>query len=292
MIRSLAAPQGASLPPFPPPIRREGSLPPEVPHQSSKEYRDALLLKMALEGKDFQEARRELDQQPALEGTSGGPESPSTAEALPDIGLTVTEIHAQVAALEIHTPDSDIHLSAASLQVSRIQASQQRAAAPSRDPLLLDLDGHGAETTGLLGARTFDLNGDGQLERVSFVQGSDAFLALDRNGDGLINSGKELFGDQHGAPDGFAELSRFDSNGDGVINQQDPIYQDLRLLFQDGHTEDLVAQSIQTLNLRPAGPGADLPNGDHTLATATATRADGTVLPIHALALQTFEWTV
>ena len=53
------------------------------------------------------------------------------------------------------------------------------------------------------------------------MTGGDAFLAIDRNGNGSIDDGTELFGDQNGAAHGFAELAKFDSNHDGVINAQD-----------------------------------------------------------------------
>jgi hypothetical protein len=97
------------------------------------------------------------------------------------------------------------------------------------DPLALDLNGNGLETTGLSNGVHFDINADGLLDQTSFISGGDAFLALDANGNGLIDNGGELFGDQHGDDNGYLALARFDDNHDGVINRDDAIFQQLRL---------------------------------------------------------------
>ncbi|MCU7939324.1 MAG: hypothetical protein KZQ64_15070 [gamma proteobacterium symbiont of Bathyaustriella thionipta] len=65
---------------------------------------------------------------------------------------------------------------------------------------------------------------------MSFVNGGDALLAYDRNGNGIIDSGKELFGDNNGYDHGFAELAAYDDNKDGKINAADSIYDKLLLL--------------------------------------------------------------
>lgn len=101
------------------------------------------------------------------------------------------------------------------------------------DPLVLDLAGNGFATRGLDDAVRFDLTGDGRPESISAPKGDDALLALDRNGNGRIDSGKELFGDQHGASNGFAELSKYDNNSDGRIDRQDSVFEQLSLLRFD-----------------------------------------------------------
>ena len=55
---------------------------------------------------------------------------------------------------------------------------------------------------------------------------NSAFLALDRNGDGIINNGSELFGPQSGQ--GFDELAAFDGDGNGWIDEADSVYEQLR----------------------------------------------------------------
>lgn len=101
------------------------------------------------------------------------------------------------------------------------------------DPLVLDLAGNGFSTRGLDDAVQFDLDADGRRDRISAPSGDDALLALDRNDNGRIDDGRELFGDQHGAANGFAELARYDDNADGRIDAQDAVFERLRLLRFD-----------------------------------------------------------
>jgi hypothetical protein len=118
------------------------------------------------------------------------------------------------------------------------------------DPIVLDLDGDGVELSRYQDGARFDLLGSGRAQQTAFVQGGDAFLALDRNGDGLINSGKELFGEQHGARNGFEELSRFDDNNDGVINRRDSVFNELRLFRDNGNG---ITEAGELLTLAEAG---------------------------------------
>ena len=91
-------------------------------------------------------------------------------------------------------------------------------AAPKADPLTLDLDGDGIETTGINTAAPvmFDMAGTGVQQSVGWVAADDGFLVRDLNGNGLIDSGTELFGDattlSNGtkAADGFAALADLD----------------------------------------------------------------------------------
>lgn len=112
------------------------------------------------------------------------------------------------------------------------------------DPLVLDLAGNGFSTTGLSRPVRFDLDADGRMDSISAPSGDDALLALDRNGNGRIDDGRELFGDQHGAANGFAELARFDDNGDGRIDAADAVFDQLRLLRFDAQGR----QQLQTLS--------------------------------------------
>lgn len=112
------------------------------------------------------------------------------------------------------------------------------------DPLVLDLAGNGLRTRGLLDPVSFDLNADGRLDQISAPAGDDALLALDRDGNGRIDDGRELFGDQHGAANGFTELARFDDNGDGWLDATDAAFARLRLLRFDAAGE----QQLQALS--------------------------------------------
>jgi hypothetical protein len=122
------------------------------------------------------------------------------------------------------------------------------------DPLALDLAGNGFSTRGLGDSISFDLDGNGQLERISAPSGDDALLALDRNANGQIDNGRELFGDQHGASNGFAELSKYDDNQDGRIDLQDSVFAHLSLLRFDQqgqqHSQSLSEAGVSAINLQ------------------------------------------
>ncbi len=106
---------------------------------------------------------------------------------------------------------------------------------PRRDPLVLDLDGDGLETSGLDERVHFDHDGDGFAERTGWAGADDGLLALDRNGNGSIDNGTELFGDQTpligggNAANGFQALAEYDDNGDGKIDLNDDIWTSLKI---------------------------------------------------------------
>jgi len=98
-------------------------------------------------------------------------------------------------------------------------------AARKVDPLALSFDGGPVD---LAGTRTpFDLNGDGTAEQVAMPGQGTAFLALDRNANGRIDDGTELFGPATG--NGFAELAALDADANGWIDEADPVYASLRV---------------------------------------------------------------
>lgn len=164
-----------------------------------------------------------------------------------------------------------------SASVTVTQATVQQG-----DPIVLDLDGDGIELTTYQQGARFDLIGSGRAQQVAFVHGGDAFLALDRNGDGVINSGLELFGEQHGARNGFEELRRFDDNGDGVIDRRDAVFDSL-LLFRDngnGVTEpgellSLAEAGIVSISLDYAEVDKRAAGGNRIAQIASFARADG-----------------
>ncbi len=93
------------------------------------------------------------------------------------------------------------------------------------DPLVINFDGTGAELSHTHFA--FDLDNDGTPEQIANLKPNSGYLALDRNGDGQINNGSELFGPQ--SNNGFAELAQFDDDGNGFIDEGDAIYSQLRI---------------------------------------------------------------
>lgn len=157
-----------------------------------------------------------------------------------------------------------------------VRANQQ---AQKSDPLILDLDGDGIETSGIDRGVLFDITGDGRSEWTSFVTGGDAFLALDRNGNGAIDDGRELFGDQHGAANGFAELAKFDDNRDGRIDANDGVFAQLRLfsLNADGsqNLRRLTEAGIAAIDLGHADKVVGLNRDDDLAQIGSYERTDG-----------------
>lgn len=94
------------------------------------------------------------------------------------------------------------------------------------DPLVLVFGG-GTPTLSKA-KQAFDLNSDGQSEQISFAIDNSGFLTLDKNGDGLINDGSELFGPQSG--NGFSELRTYDIDGNGWIDESDEVFSKLSVL--------------------------------------------------------------
>jgi len=121
------------------------------------------------------------------------------------------------------------------------------------DPIILDLNSNGFDLTNYRDGARFDILGNGRAVPTAFVAGGDAFLAIDRNGDGIINSGRELFGDQNGAANGFEELRKLDSNADGVIDRHDAAFDKLLLWRDNGNG---ITEPGELISLRDAGIAA------------------------------------
>ena len=103
------------------------------------------------------------------------------------------------------------------------------------DPLVINLD---TDVTKLSDQTFyFDLDADGEEEEISMLKGS-GYLALDKNGDGVINDGSELFGTKNG--DGFADLARYDEDGNGWIDENDPIWSKLKIWCKDENGNDVL----------------------------------------------------
>ena len=130
------------------------------------------------------------------------------------------------------------------------------------DPLVINFSGNSAQLTSQKFA--FDLDADGKKENVSFVQGA-GFLALDKNNDGKINNGSELFGP--GTGNGFSELAAYDSDGNHWIDENDAIYQKLKVWTKDGAGHDqlqtLKQANVGALYLGNASTEFDLKNAQN-----------------------------
>ncbi|MBC3875110.1 VCBS repeat-containing protein [Undibacterium flavidum] len=111
------------------------------------------------------------------------------------------------------------------------------------DPLTLNFSGNSAQLTSQ--KFEFDLNADGKKDSISFVKGA-GFLAFDKNNDGKINDGTELFGP--GTGNGFSELAAYDSDGNHWIDENDAIYSKLKVWTKDAAGKDQL-QSLKQANV-------------------------------------------
>lgn len=102
------------------------------------------------------------------------------------------------------------------------------------DPLVINLDTNIAQVSDQ--KFFFDLDQDGEEEEISSLQSGSGFLALDLNGDGVINDGGELFGTQSG--NGFADLAKYDKDGNGWIDEADEIWEKLLIWTKDEDGND------------------------------------------------------
>ncbi|MHA6913268.1 calcium-binding protein [Ralstonia pseudosolanacearum] len=163
------------------------------------------------------------------------------------------------------------------------------------DPLAIDLDGDGIKSVAIntFSPILFDHNGDGIKTATGWLQGSDAWLVRDINGNGTIDSGLELFGVDtditvngvtRKAENGFESLATLDSNGDKVFDEKDAAFSQVRLwqdLNQNGISEanelsTLSSKGITSIALNYTSTNTDLGGGNSITGKAVVTRSKGT----------------
>ena len=173
------------------------------------------------------------------------------------------------------------------VDMQKAQAEQNRRI----DPLVFDLGGDGITTVSLEESNAFfDLDNNGFAEKTSWVGAKEGLLAYDKNGDGIINGGNELFGDRTLMKDGktlassgFVALAEYDDNKDGKIDSNDVIYALLRI-WQDsdgdgiasaGELKQLVDLGIVSIGLSYSNTGVTDSANNIQVRTGTFTLTDG-----------------
>lgn len=185
----------------------------------------------------------------------------------------------QIASISAQAQDEEVRLfargerAAVETLLARTRLEFRIERAVSRDPLVLDLAGDGISTTGIDDGRDFDIDGDGRTDRTAWIRGDDALLALDRDGNGRIDNGGELFGTASG--DGFADLAELDDNADGVIDANDKAFAALVLLHADDRQARLEEIRIERIRLDLVVPVTRRLHGGVVTGESQFERKDG-----------------
>jgi hypothetical protein len=164
--------------------------------------------------------------------------------------------------INVQNPDENLRIVFESEERLKVEQQTTTQLPQQSDPIVIDLNGDGLNLTDVTKGQgvLFEITGDGAKEQVSWLAPSDGFLAYDRNGNGIIDSGRELFGDQNGAASGFEELAKFDEDKSGSIDYKDSIFNRLSIwqdLNSDGITDSgelkaVAAAGISSFSLSPS----------------------------------------
>ena len=170
-----------------------------------------------------------------------------------------------------------------------------------RSPLVLDLDGDGVETTSVENGTHFDHDGNDFAEKSGWVGSDDGLLVRDINGNGVIDDGTELFGNNsvlssgQKAKNGFEALADLDTNNDGLFNSSDAEWNNVKVwkdangngIVDEGELLTLEQVGVAGINVdyKPSTTVDD--NGNEHKQTGTFIKTDGSTASIHDVWFQT-----
>ena len=160
---------------------------------------------------------------------------------------------------------------------------------PAGDPVVLNLSSEAQSNVLDASYSYFDYDGDGFAERTAWIGEQQGLLVVDLNENGIIDDGKELFGDKtilkngRKAKDGYQALNDVDENKDGVIDSQDSAWIKLRVwidngdgMTQEGELKTLEELGIETMKLNEERTGTNEEEGNSLEKIGFFTKADGT----------------
>jgi hypothetical protein len=184
----------------------------------------------------------------------------------------------------------------ASLRIVLTEEEEEEDETPDVDdaenrtsPIVIDLDGDGIETLEV-GSSYFDLDADGLSEMTGWVSPDDGLLVHDRDGNGRISNGTELFGNystlDNGdtAENGFQALAEYDDNGDGIVDAQDASYENLQVwrdlngngVSDSGEFQSLADAGVVSVSTEYATSDYIDDNGHAHRQVSTVMLSDGT----------------
>ena len=216
------------------------------------------LIKLMIEAMLGHEIELPSPIKPAGQTAEGVPASQgeATQAAEPDQAVEVTDTLLQQVQLKVVASASVATRDGQTLQLDlgfvldwrQLEVSQRRTTLNAlKDPLVLSLDGKIADLTE---ARvSFDIDQDGKEDNLPGLREGSGFVALDRNGNGTIDDGGELFGARSG--NGFGELATLDEDGNGVLDEGDKSFSALQFWHPEHAPIALVALGIGAILLRP-----------------------------------------
>ena len=171
--------------------------------------------------------------------------------------LTTTQVAKGLTTAQISALTSAQVCAMTTEQVAALPTAQA-ALISTKTPIVLDLNHDGISTLNITAGVQFDLGADGTTEHTGWVSSSDGLLVMDRNRDGSINDGSELFGssttlaDGSKAPDGYVALAELDVNHDGIISAADAGFADLQVWVDansDGVSTGVELKSMASLGI-------------------------------------------
>ncbi len=252
--RQSAASQQAATPPTPP-AGEVGKEQDGIPDDGLDNRQR--LIKLMIEAMLGHEIELPKPIKPTEEGGDGVTQGKAAAQAAePDQLVEVTDTLLQQEQLNVVASASVATRDGQTIQLDlgfvldwrQLEVSQRRTTLNAlKDPLVLSLDGKIADLTE---ARvTFDIDQDGKEDSLPGLREGSGFVALDRNGNGTIDDGGELFGARSG--NGFGELATLDEDGNGVLDEGDSQFSALQFWHPEHAPIALVELGIGAILLRP-----------------------------------------